>query len=200
MRLHQACTLALFWALPIQSFALNSLESRPARPWELTIYRTLSPFVSTNTDSPCTQISLRRSQPHKSLHLPGQDHIIQRRYFTARGERMRHPRVAEYERVRMYTYSEDIKSLWAFTSGICGEERAWTSRVILNEDFPSLAGSKGAQTVLSLKTGTVRVHMEIPSLDVVPLIVSGSSRNRVDLTFFADGCASTECLRLFLYG
>jgi hypothetical protein len=84
------------------------------------------------------------------------------RFVDARGQRVTESAaVAEYHRL-WFAEGEDVRMQEA-AQAMCGER----------------ALGRGAQAVFSAPA---------PALRVEPLLVSGPSSNRVDLTFFADGC------------
>jgi hypothetical protein len=191
LRLQHAMLLVL---LPLFASASTLRSPAPDRPYELTIHRTLSSAPSPSGGSPCTHVALRRVQPHKRVRA-GAGPLVKRSYATARGERVHAsaPDAAE-ERVRAYAAPGDVGLLREHAKETCGDEKLWLGRAYLPDDS-GLAGvhgagqSRSAQVVFE-DTLESDEKVEAPPLTIVPLLVSGPSSNRVDLTFFADGCAS----------
>jgi hypothetical protein len=163
-----------------------SQVTSPKQTFELVIHRNLA-------DDVCTYTSLSKTQMHKDL--TGQKVVSQRDLFTLRGERLHANDVDAKnasERVKLYSY--DLNTLLDRARGLCGPEHAWThqthltalSNDALNEYWDNQKHFNAASK-----------DSEI-DLEVVPLVVSGPSSNRVDLTFFADGCTCNQRNTSFL--
>lgn len=123
--------------------------------------------------------------------------------------RVRHDGKGEFEEIKVYGHSEDV--LWDVVEketgcGGSGEvDLSWftngedeTSEVVDGAEvvyasmMPGqdvLSGPKmelGSQSWKKKKKGKVRA----PPMEITKIMGSGASENRVDLTFFSDGCKS----------
>ena len=90
------------------------------------------------------------------------------------------------ERIRLYAYSDRV--LWDQLSSICeGHKLDFSS---FSQHIPLSIALHGDDSQLALQAPTedaIKVPSALP-LDVQRIAGSGPSANRVDLTFFSDGC------------
>ncbi|KAI0373796.1 hypothetical protein BV20DRAFT_962379 [Pilatotrama ljubarskyi] len=96
------------------------------------------------------------------------------------------------ERIQYVSHDKDL--VWRRAEALCGNRDTWDFHTCIQEQ-PLTAQIDQQQMVLkpSVPCGcTMPAGVEIPPLDVQPLITSGDSSNRVDLMFFADGYTAEE--------
>ena len=113
----------------------------------------------------CTYLTLRQTQQFRSLPVDGYTRI--RRLHT--GE----------ERIQHIVQQEN--HAWARAEMTCGDRHSW--------DFPTLLEISDTLSTATDQTVLTPSQSELLPIDAEPLITSGDSSNRVDLVFFADGCA-----------
>lgn len=138
---------------------LRTLSSKETPTYELKVNRN----VATGT---CEHARIRATQHHRLLDQPrahAHEVVTTRRHAQSEDDR------APLELISMFAHDEEVlrRELELLCGGI---------------DMYVLAG---AQAVLS---SSLDVEAEVPPLDVRLISGSGSSNNRVDLTFFSDGC------------
>jgi hypothetical protein len=130
-------------------------------------------------DGQCTWVSLRPSgQTHKGLRTA--PHVHQLRLLDARGQRV--TQNADIEHHHFWFAADDERLALETTRGLCGDDARWMDRALLPLGFV------GQRPISQVVLG--EPAFKVPPLRVQPLQVSGPSANRVDLTFFADGCLS----------
>jgi hypothetical protein len=163
--------LLLIYLVSAISFlpATISAESGPSstsRPLELIVLR------GDNAD--CDMVTLRDTQ-----HVRG---IQGGQVYTSRV-----PILETQEKISLIAYDED--SLWYAAGEECGATFVEKLR------SASTVWDGLAQNILTVPTRLPlygsNAWEQAPPLEVVPLIKSGDSSNRVDLVFFSDGCTSS---------
>ena len=103
------------------------------------------------------------------------------------------------ERIRFVAHGRD--TVWDRAERLCGESHTWGFHVLLQNPELRVSDDIG-QTVLQPSGGvahSAEADLDIPPLEIFPLVTSGESSNRVDLVFFADGCEAwcpNYCLRI----
>ena len=113
----------------------------------------------------CTYLTLRQTQQFRSLPVNGYTRILQQHT----GE----------ERMQYIVREED--RAWTRAERICGNRHTW--------DFPTLLETSDSLST-AIEQAVLRPSQNEPiTIEVERLIISGDSSNRVDLVFFADGCA-----------
>ena len=123
------------------------------------------------SDESCTVISLAITQRHRLL-LDQQDVVVERKLF--RDASPRH-HVSSLEQVQFFGYEPD--NLWTKAKELCPDLASPEAR----GDF--------SQTIRADQHTFLTTRPSIkPELELYPLVLSGPSENRVDLTFFSDGC------------
>lgn len=150
------------------------LAQAPIQPQELVIYR------DARTDL-CTFAALKNTQTHKRLRSSAL--IFEEAEFTERGEATSTGRGA-WTRLRYTSYNS--KLLLQRAGEHCGDNypiRGAVSQALLVPQH----SRDGGQATFTMGSS---LGDEIPQIELHPLIQSGPSENRVDLTFFADGCKS----------
>ncbi|KAI0655583.1 IgA peptidase M64-domain-containing protein [Cubamyces menziesii] len=96
------------------------------------------------------------------------------------------------ERIRFVAHGRD--TVWDRAERLCGESHTWGFHVLLQNPELRVSDDIG-QTVLQPSGGvahSAEADLDIPPLEIFPLVTSGESSNRVDLVFFADGYISEE--------
>lgn len=135
-----------------------------ARPWELVLR--IDPL-----DGLCERVSFRSAQIHKDLLR--EDVITKVTPVPA-------PHPGESRHV-LRVVSHDVHALLSQAQLHCTND---LSAVLPRLALPSI------QVPLS-RDDTLDTHImdvDLPPLELIPLITSGPAENRVDLAFFADGC------------
>lgn len=100
-------------------------------------------------------------------------------------------------------YSNDVDQLWERAESVCGPSSGWDFDSIISPNLKHWQLKKTLQRPDNLdwtqypvdesesrdvlSTGSLKG--KVPSLEVIPLFITGPSSNRVDITFFGDGCA-----------
>lgn len=143
-----------------------------SRPYQLTLRR------ETNTSS-CDIVSFDETQLHKSL-LPATSGQIIRQHNAVPSAGS----LGDKEIIRFLSYNTD--ELWLRAQLECSNDLSLVGQSGLNEF--EMQVSFGDQGVLH---GTL-LHVPIPPLEVVSLLQSGPSDNRIDLAFFSDGYTMRE--------
>jgi hypothetical protein len=120
----------------------------------------------------CHFVSIRETrQVHKGLRASGDVYVSQSTKFPSGS-----PEGGELERLNVLSHDEAI--LRQHARLLCGQdEGAWNFAVydpLKVQDF-----SQDNQQVMSSPSSALEIHS---------LVDSGSSGNRIDLVFFADGC------------
>lgn len=141
--------------------------SHDTRPYELTIHR----CIHTRR---CTIVRTRRIPRHR--RLSGEHHAVgfSRILFTRDRDRA-------VEQVTVF--ATDTTSLQHHFSHICPD-----ADNTLPEEFPLAAISASQQHPLAKASEDPGSPEGIIPLEVTEITVSGPSSNRVDVTFFSDGC------------
>ncbi|KAI0754585.1 IgA peptidase M64-domain-containing protein [Daedaleopsis nitida] len=116
----------------------------------------------------CTHLALRETQLFRALPEKG--------YLNGQ--------ILESGEERIQFIAREESHVWAHAESLCGQRETWDFHTLITSS--ATLATEQAQTVLGLSQ-----HEPIP-LDVVPLITSGESGNRVDLVFFADGYTEDE--------
>lgn len=150
------------------SVALSLLGSVVAngphtRPWELVLR-------ADPLDGHCQLLSFRSAQRHKDL--VDQDVVKEVTPVPV-------PHPGAFQNV-VRILSHDVHALVSHAQLHCSND--------LSTSLPSLGGR--AQAPFSQDDGPNAhiLDVDLPPLELVPLIISGPADNRVDLAFFADGC------------
>jgi hypothetical protein len=150
--------------------------------YELVVHRRLDTGL-------CTHTSLRQTiQQHKDLET--QDVVEERSLFTPRGERA-HRVQGEGNWERLRYFFRDRHSLWTRALGLCGPESTWSQTMLVDsEELFTTPGHQNKQSHFYLSDKSSKQSEDTPLIELIPLVQTGPSSNRVDLTFFSDGC---EC-------
>jgi hypothetical protein len=170
MRLH-ALQFALISVLSCTASAVtviynSSLLSASRLPVVLTLLR--------ESDGSCGVVSLASTQRHRLLQNY-QDVLVERQLFK---DISYNHLVSNSEKLQLYGY--ESHNLWTKAKELCPD---LTAQEALGEFFHPNADQ---HTFLSTQPFTT------PDLELHPLVLSGPSGNRVDLTFFSDGCMYLE--------
>lgn len=134
------------------------------RPWELVLR-------ANSLDGLCELVSFRSAQIHKELD---NQNVIK----EVTPVPVPHPGSS---RTVFRVLSHDVHSLVSQAQLHCSND---LSASLLNLVHPS------TQVPFS-QDGTSNAHVldvDLPPLELIPLITSGPAENRVDLAFFGDGC------------
>lgn len=139
-------------------------------PYQLTLRR------ETNTISSCDIVSFGETQLHKSLLPVTSGQIIrQHNAVPSAGP------LGDNEIIRFLSYNTN--ELWLRAQLECSNDLSFVGR----------SGLSGLETQVSFRDQGVlhRIMLDVPvpPLEVVSLLQSGPSDNRIDLAFFSDGCA-----------
>lgn len=128
--------------------------------------------VRDSTTKSCQFVSIQETrQVHKGLHASGDGYFSQTTKYSSGS-----PEGGEIERLNVFSHDETI--LRQHAHSLCGEdEDAWTFSV--HDPLRAQRLSQETQHVMSEPS---------PSFEIHSLVESGSSSNRIDLVFFADGC------------
>lgn len=163
--------LALGTLLAFLSTAVAFKRSH-TRPYELLIYRNL------RTDT-CTFTSLQDTQIHK--RLGSEQLVLEEATYTERGE-LAPEGEGHWQRLRYLSDDLELLSLRALSH--CGHGPSHLDQPGVKFAKPNVHAASG-QNIL---TSESKRRDDTPPLEVHSLIQSGPSSNRVDLTFFSDGC------------
>lgn len=155
----------------------------PDNPRKLEVHR--------NTVSgECSYIDINWSQYHKDLRHS--DIVKEKAMPLIRQERC-HSDVENRTDQQEYlvAYSYDRSLLWDNAKTLCDSQsiRRYADLVAGSHGMGRDELSEGSQTLLSqvLNVGNPSLPCS-PPLEIIPLSESGPSDNRVDITFFGDGC------------
>ena len=148
--------------------------SLSSQPFKLEIHRHVA-------SGHCTLAALDNTQHHKGLR--GSAIVEESGLSLMREER----RTGELEYLLAYSY--DIPLLWKKADDLCGPRSAWLFRpTVSGIEIPISFEEESSQFVILNHDGHNAKLPHPPPLDVIPLSMSGNSSNRVDITFFGDGC------------
>jgi hypothetical protein len=170
-------SLGLLFLATVVTQATRDIENT----LELVIHRNVS-------SGACTLVSVSQGTTHKGLR--NAPLVQETSFLTQKGERTHgKSENAAIERTKMYVAFEDEGRLREEMDRVCGEEDSWSSTAFtLPPPKPSGFESKSSSTQSVFNTSPKSKSSNLP-LAVTSLITSGPSNNRVDFTFFADGCA-----------
>lgn len=144
-----------------------------ANPRELVVHRHVDAKI-------CSVIQARETQHHRRLGVSLESHVTETAMVST------HDGKGTMERIRLYAYSDRV--LWDQLSSICeGHKLDFSS---FSQHIPLSIALHGDDSQLALQAPTedaIKVPSALP-LDVQRIAGSGPSANRVDLTFFSDGC------------
>ncbi|KAG1777226.1 IgA peptidase M64-domain-containing protein [Suillus placidus] len=143
-----------------------------SRPYQLTLQR------ETNTSS-CDIVSFGETQLHKSL-LPATSGQIIRQHNAVPSAGS----LGDKEIIRFLSYNTN--ELWLRAQLECSNDLSLVGQSGLNEF--EMQVSFGDQGVLH----GILLDVPVPPLEVVSLLQSGPSDNRIDLAFFSDGYTMRE--------
>ncbi|KAI8986267.1 IgA peptidase M64-domain-containing protein [Trametes punicea] len=134
--------------------------------------------IRNSTSLQCKHLALQKIPQFRGVQEDG--------YF-----RVKQPLGTGEERIQYVAHHKAL--VWTRAESLCGLRDSW--------DFPALVQQEGnlgedlgqvfLQSPGSLAGGSL-VNGDTPPLEVLPLIASGDSSNRVNLVFFADGYTSGE--------
>lgn len=162
MRLHVFAVLAaLSYTAGAITVTYNSSVLVPRLPVALTLLR--------ESDGSCIVVSLASTQKHRLLQSY-EDVAVERQLF---GDASHHL-VSNSEKLQLIGY--EPSSLWTKAKELCldlnpreGQDESY----IISPDQHTFSSTRPFTS---------------PELEMHPLVLSGPSDNRVDLTFFSDGC------------
>jgi hypothetical protein len=188
-----ACTpsqssIMLVWVpllgLSALTHAQNLAQTR--QPFELVIHRDLP-------SAACTLVSLRETQIHK--RLAREELVLEQVEYNARGE-IADEGEGAWQRLQYFSLNSELLAFSA--RDLCGDEVTMDYALPFNAQRFTWSPPGTTQKVL---TPAHWGYAEPPPLEIHPLIQSGSSSNRVDFTFFSDGCAPLHYFldSLFIY-
>ena len=160
--LHYAVLFALSWVANAVTVTYNSSALPFKPPLALTLIR--------DRDDSCTVTSLVSTQKHRLLR-DYQDVAMERKLFKD----ARHDFVSGIEQLQLIGYVPN--NLWMIAQELCPD---LTSAQEPLGNFSLMARTQHTFSATRLAKTT--------DLELYPLVQSGPSENRVDLTFFADGC------------
>lgn len=144
-----------------------------SRPYQLTLRR------ETNTISSCDIVSFGETQLHKSL-LPATSGQVIRQHNAVPSAGS----LGDKEIIRFLSYNTN--ELWLRAQLECSNDLS----------FVGLSGLSGLETQVSFRDQGVLhgiiLDVPVPPLEVVSLLQSGPSDNRIDLAFFSDGYTMRE--------
>jgi hypothetical protein len=151
---------------------------------ELTIHQSVT---SSGTRGTCTHVALRASGTHNGLR--NKTILHEKRLLDPHGQYTNSYTNAVLERRITYAAEENISLLWDTVESTCGT--IWLDTEGMTLLLPPGHIAPGSEwTVQTQKVLAARSSGSlVPPLRVTPLVQSGPSDNRVDLVFFADGCA-----------
>ncbi|GJJ15640.1 hypothetical protein Clacol_009918 [Clathrus columnatus] len=150
-----------FALLNAQRVALFNQESDSNSVWELT----LSGSPSGN-GYVCTPITLKRVQRHRLLSTAN-DVIVNRRRLLKQNAPSNLTSTDEW--LQIFGYAPE--TVWSKAEDFC-------SSYVRTMDFYDIRSQQQPLLVASQDT---------PTIELFPIAISGPSKNRVDITFFADG-------------
>lgn len=192
----------VFFSLFRLSTASSSvpISSNTPRIHELVLHRDVS-------TAKCSLIHLHETQHHRRLtpsHINPDAHVIEKSTLV------RNDGKGDFEEMKVFGHSEDV--LWDIVekeTGCGGFREVDLSWFINGEDEgvsevvdrpeTAYASIMPGQDVLSgpkVEVGTqlrkkLKGKVKAPPMEVTKIMGSGASENRVDLTFFSDGCESS---------
>ncbi|KAI0351405.1 hypothetical protein OH77DRAFT_1429702 [Trametes cingulata] len=150
-------------------FVVSALSETTRKATELVVIR--------DPDSlRCKHVTLHDLQQFRGLSEDG--------YFRSR--------IVDTGEERLQYVSHDKDLVWRRAESLCGDRNTWDFQTCIQE---GPLAPQGDQVVLRTSTScgcTTPTGVDIPPLEVQPLITSGDSSNRVDLMFFADGYTAEE--------
>ena len=163
--------MVILWAtVAIISVLITGTAGTPwnlPRPFQLTLRR------QSNASS-CDIVSFGKTQLHKSL-LPATSHVIREQSNVPFAGPLDDDQIIHF---LSYSTSE----LWLHAQLECSNELSFAGRSIRNHGFEAQDTFEDHEALLST------LEVTVPPLEVVSLLQSGVSDNRIDLAFFSDGC------------
>ncbi|KAH7913957.1 IgA peptidase M64-domain-containing protein [Hygrophoropsis aurantiaca] len=144
------------------------------RPYELIIRRN-----NTAETEKCMVISFGDTQPHKELRTS--DYVLEKTPIPQ-------PRGQQLQEV-LRIISHDQLTLFRTARSLCPND------IFDSYGSRDTTGSIASQTVFSKEGHRNYAYdngVDLPNLEVIPLITSGRPDNRVDLAFFSDGYTANE--------
>lgn len=162
----------------------NLASDRPT--YELQIHRT-------GPGSACSLVALHKTQTHKDLLVDNAEVVVSssQRFYHGESTNGNSDTFEQH-------FSLDAHLLWDIATAECGSLSATTVHLgaeVPTDDFQVLHGESG-QTVLAEPWHALP---PAPELEVVPLIKSGPSANRIDFVFFGDGCKLHQTFLLSIF-
>lgn len=177
----------------------TSIFLNTPRIHELVLHRD----ISTGT---CSLIQSHETQQHRRLapaHINPDAHVIET------STRVRHDGKGEFEEIKVFGHKEEV--LWDIVESetecggfvevdlswfISGEEEG--ASVVIDgaeRTYPSAMPGQDVLSVPEVKAERpwgeqLKGKVHAPPMEITKIIGSGISENRVDLTFFSDGCES----------
>lgn len=183
MLVHGALFTTLATSIPFAA----SLANKGA--FKLEIHKELS---GTNA---CTFLSIIESQLHKGLRI---SEIVEDLPFRLANSGMDTTEIPSLAVNAFKFYSYQLPLLWQRAESLCGPPSSWEFETFIFTDSPQTITQSlqfddvSTQFPLSSDYESLPTLSKttIPNFDVVPLFTTGPSSNRLDITFFGDGCAS----------
>lgn len=164
--------------LALLSLAIfDASKARLQRPFLLEVHRD-------HVSHKCSFLSMHETQPHKSLLDNRAGFVLEEgNVYSGVGAPMSDEKYLQF-------YAHDVELLWAKAEALCGSQPTWS--------FPAYvaARSRNPRTRESQAAFQTEIEQPIlsstlpkpPQLEIIPLITTGDSSNRIDMVFFSDGC------------
>jgi hypothetical protein len=163
-RLHLTVFPVVAYVTSALTVTYNSSELAPKPPVALTLLR--------ESDISCTVVSFTKTQKHRLL-LDHQHVAVQRKLFNDASD---HDHlVSSVEQLQLIGYVPS--NVWAKAQELCP-----------NLIVPEALGNFSPVIHADQRTFEATPPVKNFDLELHPLVLSGPSENRVDLTFFSDGC------------
>lgn len=170
--------MKIFFTIVVSALVAGAAAHRSLRrPFQLTLRR------ESNT-SLCDIVSFSETQLHKGLLPATRGHVIRKQSTVPSTGPL-----GDDEIIHLLSYSTD--ELWMHAQLECSNDLAFVVQSVRN-GFEAQVTFKDQEILLST------LEVSVPPLEVVSLLQSGPSDNRVDLAFFSDGCKFASILSVFV--
>lgn len=155
--------LLLFVNVNTEQIVLTQIEGDNQSAFELTLSRS-------RFDDVCTFISSKTVQRHRLLSK-NNGIVVQRKHTHDQSMPTNSSEILEWLQIFAYT-----------------PEAAWSKAAELCPSYVHWQAGKITRDLLVKQQQPLESTPVAPPIELFPLITSGPSWNRVDVTFFADGC------------
>lgn len=164
----------------------DATSARLPRPFVLEVHRD-------NVSHRCSFLSMQETQLHKSLLDNRNGLVVSDEGMVYNGDGV----PTSNERYLQF-YSHDGGLLWEKAESLCGSKSTWTFPTHIATPRRSTFSEGGQETFQTGVENPISSSSlpKPPVLEIIPLITSGESSNRIDMVFFSDGCEQSALLCL----